>query len=196
MAEQDYDDLAPGAFDEAPDSGDTRPSFLLTEGLLAATRPRSIQAESFRALRSNLLAQHVHRGRRALAICSPAPAAGCSFLAANLAYVMAQAGVNTLLIDGNLREPGVQQYITGDLSGPGLAECLADDTLPLGNAIHRVQPALSVLYAGQAGEGAGVRASAIRTNPEVPVFAEVSDFLRALAGGLGQAGRQVLLARS
>ena len=45
-------------------------------------------------------------------------------------------------------------------------------------------------------DGALVRASAIRTNPEVPVFAEVSDFLRALAGGLGQAGRQVLLARS
>jgi Mrp family chromosome partitioning ATPase len=151
---EDY--LVPGAFDEVP-GGEPQPSYLLTERLLAATRPRSIQAESFRALRSNLLAQHVHRGRRALAICSPSRGAGCSFLAANLAYVMAQTGVNTLLIDGNLRDPGVPQYIASEVAGPGLGECLVDDTLPLGNAIRRVQPSLSVLYAGQASDAAGDR---------------------------------------
>lgn len=159
MADADYN-LAPGALRDKPaaDPGQAPPrSFVLTEHLLTATRSSSIQAESFRALRSNLLSQHISRGRRALAICSPAAEAGCSFVAANLAYVMAQAGVNTLLIDGNLREPGVHDFISSDHYGPGLGECLADDTLPLATAIRRVQPALSVLYAGNAGIAAADR---------------------------------------
>ena len=149
MAEADNNITAASLRDDA--QGADNRSFVLTEHLFAATRPGSIQAESFRALRSNLLSQHVSRGRRALAICSPAPEAGCSFVAANLAYVLSQVGVNTLLIDGNLHEPGLSQFIDNDQEGPGLAECLADDTLPLASAIRRVQPSLSVLYAGKGG---------------------------------------------
>lgn len=158
MADADYN-LAPGALRDKPAAGPktAERSFVLTEHLLAATRPGSIQAESFRALRSNLLSQHVSRGRRALTICSPRAEAGCSFVAANLAYVMAQAGVNTLLIDGNLREPGAHQFIASEQYGAGLGECLADDTLPLASAIRRVQPSLSVLYAGSAGVAAADR---------------------------------------
>jgi protein-tyrosine kinase len=158
MADADYN-LAPGALRDKGAKADeeTQQSFVLTEHLLAATRPSSIQAESFRALRSNLLSQHISRRRRALAICSPGVEAGCSFVAANLAYVMAQAGVNTLLIDGNLREPSLHQFISRDDYGPGLGECLADDTLPLTSAIKRVQPSLSVLYAGDAGIAAADR---------------------------------------
>ena len=71
MADADYN-LAPGALRDKPAAGPkpAERSFVLTEHLLAATRPGSIQAESFRALRSNLLSQHVSRGRRALTICS------------------------------------------------------------------------------------------------------------------------------
>ena len=158
MADADYT-LAPGALREKPGMATETPqsSFVLTENLLAATRPGSIQAESFRALRSNLLSQHISRGRRALAICSPTAGAGCSFVAANLAFVMAQSGVNTLLIDGNLREPGVHQFISSEGQGTGLGECLADDTLPLASVIKRVQPSLSVLYAGNAGVAAADR---------------------------------------
>lgn len=153
MVDADYN-LAPGALRDGsihPSTGFEQQSFVLTEHLVTATRPGSIQAESFRALRSNLQAQHVSRGRRALAICSPTPEAGCSFVAANLAFAMAQAGVKTLLIDGNLREPGVHEFVSSSNYGPGLGECLADDTLPLASAIRRVQPSLSVLFAGNAG---------------------------------------------
>jgi protein-tyrosine kinase len=159
MADADYT-IAPGALRERPVMAadpTAQRSFILTENLLAATRPGSIQAESFRALRSNLLSQHINRGRRALAVCSPSEEAGCSFVSANLAFVMAQAGINTLLIDGNLRNPGLHQFIACDEYGPGLGECLADDTLPLAGAIKRVQPSLSVLYAGDAGIAAADR---------------------------------------
>lgn len=158
MADAEYN-LAPAALRDkaAATSGPTQQSFVLTEHLVTATRPGSIQAESFRALRSNLLSQHVSRRRRALTVCSPSAEAGCSFVAANLAFVMAQAGVNTLLIDGNLRDPGVHQFISRDEYGPGLSECLADDTLSLASSIKRVQPSLSVLYAGNAGIDAADR---------------------------------------
>lgn len=159
MADVDYT-IAPGALRERPHASadsSAQHSFVLTEHLVAATRPGSIQAESFRGLRSNLLSQHVNRGRRALAVCSPAAEAGCSFVSANLAFVMAQAGVNTLLIDGNLRGPSIHQFIASDHYGAGLGECLADDTLPLAGVIKRVQPSLSVLYAGDAGIAAADR---------------------------------------
>ena len=42
-------------------------------------------------------------------------------------------------------------------------------------------------------DGALVRASAIRTNPDVPVFGQVESFMQAMAGALGPAGRRVLL---
>lgn len=43
-------------------------------------------------------------------------------------------------------------------------------------------------------DGALVRASAVRLDPEVPVFRNVEDFLRALASSIGRDGRKVLLA--
>ena len=43
-------------------------------------------------------------------------------------------------------------------------------------------------------DGALVRASAVRLEPEVPVFRNVEDFLRALASSIGRDGRKVLLA--
>lgn len=124
------------------------PSFIFSEKLMIATEPDSLVAESLRSLRAILLAQHIQDGKRALVVCSPASGTGCSFLAANMAVAMAQVGVNTLLIDGNLRNPGIPEYITPSEPVIGLSECLRDDTLPLSSAIHPVQPSLSVLYAG------------------------------------------------
>lgn len=43
-------------------------------------------------------------------------------------------------------------------------------------------------------DGVLVRASAVRTDREVPVFGQVEGFLRAMAGSLGRDGRRVLLA--
>lgn len=133
--------------DFAP-SGPASPSFTFSEKLKLVADPQSPTAESLRALRATLLSQHLQDGKRALVVCSPAPAAGSSFIAANLAVAMSQVGVNTLLVDGNLRDPAVQDYIAPSHPVAGLSECLHDETLPLSNVVHPIQPALSVLYAG------------------------------------------------
>lgn len=43
-------------------------------------------------------------------------------------------------------------------------------------------------------DGALVRASAIRTDPETPAFSLIEEFMQAMAGALGVDGRRVLLA--
>lgn len=65
------------------------------------------QAEQLRALRTQLLVRWSGLGRepRALAIVSPGPFEGRSFVAANLAVLFAQLGLRTLLIDADLRAP-------------------------------------------------------------------------------------------
>lgn len=137
-----------GMSDSAAEVGGSSRSYAFTDGLIVATQPDSVWAESFRALRSNLLAQHVKLGRRALAVCAPAAGTGCSFVAANLAVAMSQAGINTLLIDGNLRDPRITDYIVPGEPKLGLTDCLRDDAMPLANAVASVQDNLSVLYAG------------------------------------------------
>jgi len=75
---------------------------------LAVSRDaRHPQAEQFRALRTQLLVRWSGLGRepRALAIVSPGPFEGRSFVAANLAVLFAQLGLRTLLIDADLRAP-------------------------------------------------------------------------------------------
>ena len=124
------------------------PRFTVSDRLAMLSDPGSLQAESIRALRTNLVATHLHDRRRSLAICAPTLGSGCSFVAANLAVSVAQVGVKTLLIDGNLRSPSLSGYFVSDAAPPGLSEALADPSRPLGSLIQQVQPMLSVLFAG------------------------------------------------
>src|ERR1700727_2373564 len=67
----------------------------------------SVAAESMRALRTHIMARHVQQGHRALAICAPTQGVGTTFVATNLAVALSQIGLNTLLIDANLRRPDI-----------------------------------------------------------------------------------------
>lgn len=95
------------------------------------------------------MAQHLSLGRRALAICAPSSGVGCSFIAANLAVSLSQIGVNTLLMDGDLRQPTVERMIRPPHKTTGLAGCLRSADLPFGASIDAdVLPNFSVMYAG------------------------------------------------
>jgi capsular exopolysaccharide synthesis family protein len=94
------------------------------------------------------MAQHVEAGRRALAVCEPAPKLGATFVAANLAVSLAQAGVSTLLIDGNLRAPTLQHVFRTERELPGLRECLRAAEPAAGDYVQNILPNLSVMVAG------------------------------------------------
>lgn len=69
--------------------------------------PHHPQAEQLRTLRTQLLLRwsKLERKPRALAIVSPGPFEGRSYLSANLAVLFAQLGLRALLIDADLRAP-------------------------------------------------------------------------------------------
>lgn len=76
--------------------------------LVALNQPFSAQAESFRAVRSQLMMRvfnEQQEPRRALAVVSPNSGDGKSFFAANLAITLAQLGGRTLLVDADMRGP-------------------------------------------------------------------------------------------
>ncbi|MBM6575458.1 CpsD/CapB family tyrosine-protein kinase [Microvirga sp. SRT01] len=127
----------------------TEVTFTPGEDLVVLNDPGSERAESIGALRTHVMAQHLAVGRRSLALCSPTPDVGCTSLAANLAVALAEGGLKTLLIDADLRRPAVHTLIRPSREVPGLAQCLASETVKFGDAIQfDAMPNLSVMYAG------------------------------------------------
>lgn len=117
--------------------------------LVALTNPGGGEAEAIRALRTHVMAQHVHLGRRALAVCAASSGVGCTFVAANLAISLSQVGVSTLLIDADLRAPGVDQLFPPARTLPGLTQFLSDPERSVGECLDQdVLPNLSIMYSG------------------------------------------------
>ncbi|MEN9416486.1 MAG: hypothetical protein RI988_106 [Pseudomonadota bacterium] len=93
--------------------------------LVTLNQPFSAQAETFRSLRSQLISRVFGVGdRRALAVLSPSRNEGRSYVAANLAVVLAQLGGRTLLIDADLRFHRQQQIFALE-NRAGLSAILA-----------------------------------------------------------------------
>lgn len=90
----DYPQLTPG-------------SAGISREIVVAYEPLGTRAEELRALRMQLQIRwaHANESQRVLAITSPGPGEGRSYLAANLAVVFSQLGERTLLIDADLRAP-------------------------------------------------------------------------------------------
>ena len=116
--------------------------------LFTLSEPSGPQAEAIRAVRTHVMAQHIERGRRALAVCAPNKGVGCTFVATNLAVSLSQIGIKTVLIDGDLQNPGVSGLIRPAAPREGLAGCLASDGAFSDCIDFEVAPNLSVILAG------------------------------------------------
>lgn len=124
-------------------------TFKVSDKVVVATDPSRPEAEAIAALRTHLLAHHISRGRRGLALCSPSSRSGTTFVAVNLAVSLARAGIKTLLIDGNMRQPSVHKLLVPSREMPALKDVLVDPTAEYGSIIQEeVMPNLSVIYSG------------------------------------------------
>lgn len=94
--------------------------------LVALNQPFGVQAESFRAIRSQLTMRLFNEGqeRRAIAVVSPESMDGKTFFAANLAVTLAQLGGRTLLVDADMRGPR-QHEVFGLENKAGLSGILS-----------------------------------------------------------------------
>lgn len=77
--------------------------------LAAHTAPRSMIAEAFRNIRTNLLLSAPAERLRTILVTSPKPGDGKTTIATNLAISVAQSGRRVLLIDANFRRPSLRQ---------------------------------------------------------------------------------------
>ena len=79
--------------------------------LVAHARPKSGAAEAYRALRTAILLSTHGAPPRVILVTSPSPQEGKTTTAANAAIVLAQRGSRVLLVDADLRRPGLERML-------------------------------------------------------------------------------------
>ena len=136
-------------------SGSNPDQYELSSDLVTLTEDRPAEAEAIRTIRTHIMARHLDDGRRGLAVSAATPRVGSSFTAVNLAVALSQAGVATLLIDGDMRVPHLESFIRPAGVVAGLKQCLTTLEGRTTDVIHHeVLPNLSLIYSGGVAENA------------------------------------------
>ena len=104
--------------------------------LLAVSEPADLAVEALRSLRTSLHFAMLESKNNILTISGPRPGVGKTFVSANLAAVIAQAGQRVLVIDADMRK-GTLHKLLGVGHAGGLSDVLAGKT-ELDAAIHEV----------------------------------------------------------
>lgn len=98
-------------------------------GLLAVAAPNDPSIEALRSFRTGLQFATIDSPNKRVLITGPVPEIGKSFVSANFAAIMAQAGKRVLLIDGDMRKGTLSRYFIqeerGDTKHPGLSDVVA-----------------------------------------------------------------------
>ena len=96
--------------------------------LITLTDPRSPAAEAYRTLRTNLTFAALDKPIETLVVTSAAPGEGKSTVLANLAVTMAQGERRIILVDADLRRPGLHE-IFGITNDRGLTTMIVEEAV-------------------------------------------------------------------
>ncbi len=116
-------------------------------GLLGRDEVSPAHIEAYRMLRTNIEFAKGKDAIKSLCVLSAGPGEGKSFTIANLAYTFAQHGSRVLVVDSDLRRPGVHKYL-GANNDVGLAEYLSGEKT-VGQIIQATRvPNVSIISSG------------------------------------------------
>ncbi|WP_413522610.1 polysaccharide biosynthesis tyrosine autokinase [Photobacterium phosphoreum] len=96
----------------------------INQALLAVANPADLSIEALRSLRTSLHFAMMEARNNIVMISGPSPGIGKSFIAANMAAVMAKGGQRVLVIDADMRKGRMERQMCVD-SKPGLADYLS-----------------------------------------------------------------------
>jgi len=116
--------------------------------LASRDRPQGVIAESIRQLRNAMCKEMTSRGSKIVMVVGGLPGSGSTSVVTNLAINAAATDMRVLVIDANLRRPGIHQ-IFGLKEGPGVSDILLAQS-SVESAIQPTSiPNLSVLTSGR-----------------------------------------------
>lgn len=118
--------------------------------LVAQHLPKSQMSEAFRALRTSILLSQAEQPPQVILVTSALPREGKTTAAANLAVTLAQLGDSTVLVDADLRKPGIGRLLNlGSGKYAGLSSYLAGvSSLDIVSVPHPAIPNLVAIPTG------------------------------------------------
>lgn len=114
--------------------------------ILAQTMPDALAVEALRSLRTSMQFALMDATNNVVVISGPAPDIGKSFVAVNLAHLMAGSGKRVLLIDGDMRKGHLHDYFGAERS-PGLSDILVGK-MAFDTAIRHNTDSTDMLFSG------------------------------------------------
>lgn len=117
--------------------------------LVAITQPRSAYCEELRSLRTHVIHLAQRKKIKSIVVTSTGVSEGKSLTALNLSWLLAQTdGVRCLLIDSDLRQPCITEYLGIEEEAPiGLSEVMGGE-VKLEDSIIRLEPSGLYLLPG------------------------------------------------
>jgi capsular exopolysaccharide synthesis family protein len=97
--------------------------------LIASRDPHSIQAESYRSIRTTFFVSNTPGKIKAILFTSPLAREGKSSTVSNLGITLAEADRNVVIVDTDLRRPKQSRFF-GPSDGPGLTQYLSSPLEP------------------------------------------------------------------
>jgi capsular exopolysaccharide synthesis family protein len=109
-----------------------------TETLVTMANPRSVTAEAYRTLRTNIQYSSIDKPMKKILVSGANPNCGKSTVSANLGAVLAQSNGRVLIVDCDLRRP-TQHKLFNTSMEPGLSSLIFNENIKISDALRKTE---------------------------------------------------------